>query len=328
MKIRAHLFVLCSLLLVSLQQAEASCGSTSCSINTNWDEHSTPQPGFSMDLRHSYSRADQLRSGSNKVAADTTFAGEVENLRTINKLTTLSLDYSHDEHWGLLLNVPYVVRDHNHNLGPYDAAGNPAGYESFNAQSLGDLRAVARYRWEMDGAANSGAGIKLGFKLNTGRRDFTLDTGALPNEVTLQPGNGSTDLILGAFWNQATPGDAVSWFAQGALQNSIRALDAFRPGNQANLDLGMRYAVNRAWSLLLQLNGQWNAPDTGSAAALTPAGDISSGGRSYSLTPGITYAVVPGTNLYGLVQLPLYQYVNGEQLTAGRSLTIGVNHRF
>jgi hypothetical protein len=37
---------------------------------------------------------------------------------------------------------------------------------------------------------------------------------------------------------------------------------------------------------------------------------------------------LPGTNVYGLLQLPLYQYVNGEQLTASKSVTIGINHRY
>ena len=77
----------------------ASCGSsTACSINTDWSEHGITHPGWSADLRYSYSSADTLRSGSNKIVADptaTTYNGiEAENLRTINQLLTASLDYS------------------------------------------------------------------------------------------------------------------------------------------------------------------------------------------------------------------------------------------
>lgn len=307
--------------------AHASCGSTACSINTNWDEHGAGRPGMSLDLRESYSRADQLRSGSSRIAADTTNNGEVENLRTINRIVTLSADYTADEHWGFATSIPYVNRDHNHNIGPY-TGGIAASYESFHAQALGDIKVVGRYRWTLSEADHSGAGIKLGLKLNTGRRDFTLDTGVKPSEVTLQPGNGSTDLILGAFWNQATPGNTLSWFAQGTLQNSIKHDAAFRPGNQANLDAGTRYALSSGLSGLLQLNMQWSAIDSGTSAALTAAGEPSSGGRSVSIAPGLIYAVMTGTNLYALVQLPLYQYVNGEQLTASKSVTVGINYRF
>ncbi len=313
--------------ILSASTAHASCGSTACAINTNWDEHSVSRPGLSIDLREFYSRADQLRSGSSKIAADTANNGEVENLRTINRITTLSADYTADEHWGVVTSIPYVTRDHNHNLGPYTGSV-PAGYESFNAKALGDIKIVGRYRWTLNEAEHSGAGIKFGLKLNTGRRDFTLDTGVRPNEVTLQPGNGSTDLILGAFWNQVTPGNALSWFAQGSLQSSVRHDAEFRPGNQINLDAGTRYAFGRDLSGLLQLNAQWNATDSGASAALTAAGDPSSGGRFVALTPGLIYAIATGTNLYGLLQLPLYQYVNGEQLTASKSVTVGINHRF
>lgn len=313
--------------ILSASGAYASCGSTACSINTNWDEHSASKPGLSIDLREFYSRADQLRSGSSRITADTTNIGEVENLRTINKITTLSADYTADEHWGVMTSIPYVTRDHNHNLGPYTGTV-PAGYESFYAQSLGDIKIVGRYRWTLNEAEHSEVGFKLGLKLNTGRRDFTLNTGVKPNEVTLQPGNGSTDLILGAFWNQATPGNALSWFAQGTLQSSVKHDEAFRPGNQINVDAGTRYAFSRNLSGLLQLNAQWNATDSGANAALTAALDPSSGGRYVALTPGLIYAVTVGTNLYGLLQVPLYQYVNGEQLTASKSVTVGINHRF
>ncbi|TAJ79575.1 MAG: hypothetical protein EPO42_05590 [Gallionellaceae bacterium] len=320
---------LCGIIVTS--NTYASCGSTACAINTNWDEHSASKPGLSMDLRYSYSQADQLRSGSSKIAADTTFAGEVENLRTLNKIVAAGIDYTHDAHWGLALSIPYVAREHSHNLGPYTGAA-PAGNESFTANALGDIKLVGRYRWALNDAEHTGVGIKFGLKLNTGRQDFqmvdNLGASKLPGEVTLQPGNGSTDLIAGVFWQQANPGSALSWFAQGMAQSAIKNKTEFKPGNQFNLDGGMRYAVNNSLSGLLQLNAQWNDADSGISAALTASGTPSSGGKSYSLTPGLSYTIVPGTNVYGLVQLPLYQYVNGEQLTASNSVTAGINHRF
>ena len=320
---------LCGIFVTS--NTYASCGSTACSINTNWDEHSTGKPGWSVDLRYNYSNADQLRSGGNKITADPTdpalpAGAEVENLRTINKIVTAGLDYTHDEHWGMALSVPYISRDHRHSL----ADTNPAlvGSEGFTANALGDIKAVGRYRWSLDGASGSGMGIKFGFKLNTGKSDFLLSSGELPNEVTLQPGNGSTDLIVGVFWQKASPGNALSWFAQGISQSAVQNKAEFKPGDQLNLDGGARYAFTASLSGLLQLNAQWNATDSGTSAALTEAGDASSGGNSVSLTPGLSYAIVPGTNVYGLVQVPLSQHVNGEQLTANSSATVGINHRF
>ena len=87
----ANIFGLIALL--GYASAQASCGTMTCSINTNWDEHGKSQPGWSADLRYSYSRSDTLRSGSKKIAADTD-GDEVENLRSINQLITTSLDYT------------------------------------------------------------------------------------------------------------------------------------------------------------------------------------------------------------------------------------------
>jgi len=305
----------------------ASCGSTACSINTNWDEHSASQPGLTIDLRVSTSTADVLRSGSNKINADTTNQGEVENLSTVNTIVTAGIDYTVDEHWGVALNVPYISRTHSHNLGPYN--GNVSlGTETFDAKALGDIKAVARYRWTLN--EDNGVGVKLGVKLNTGRKYFTLNTGALPNEVTLQPGNGSTDLIVGAFWQNAGRGSALSWFAQGLWQQSIANDPLFKPGYQLNIDLGARYAINRTLSGLLQINGQLNGQDSGVNAAADASGvpGTSTGVKIISITPGVSLAVSPDTNVYALMQLPIYQFVNGEQLTSNLGLTAGVNHRF
>jgi len=307
-------------------QAQASCGTTSCSVNTDWNEQVSSISGWRADFRYSYSRADTLRSGSNKIVADPTAAPyntgiETENLRTINQLVTASLDYTHDEHWGVMLQLPYVMRDHTHSIGNVDPA--LVTTESFTANAPGDIKMVGRYRWDTGMDSHSGMGIKFGLKLNSGRKDFLMNTGALPGEATLQPGNGSTDLILGAFWTQSTPGGASNWFAQGTMQNSIASGAQFRPGNQANFDLGTRYAFNNALSGLLQLNLQWNDADTGSAAALA-----SSGMKTVALTPGLSYAFSPATQLYGLIQVPVYQYVNGEQLTANYSVSVGISQHF
>lgn len=312
--------------LFNFTTAQASCGSTVCSINTNWDEHGLSQPGWSADLRYSYSRADALRSGSHKIAADTN-AVEVENLRTINKMVAASLDYTFDENWGVMLHLPFIIRDHAHNSGPYTGNAS-AGYENFNASGWGDAKVTGRYSWSLAETGHSEMGVKFGLKLPTGKKNFEWAAGGVPDEVTLQPGNGSTDLILGTFWHQAAHGSDWSWFAQGTLQDSIKSSATLTPGNQINLDGGTRYALSSKLSALLQLNAQWNGSDSGSSAALTTAGTASSGGKSLALTPGLSYAATSRAQLYGLLQLPLYQYVNGEQLTADASASVGISYRF
>jgi hypothetical protein len=47
-----------------------------------------------------------------------------------------------------------------------------------------------------------------------------------------------------------------------------------------------------------------------------------------ALAPGVTYAFTPAVQAYGFVQLPIYQYVNGVQLTAKWSGTVGFSAQF
>jgi hypothetical protein len=45
------------------------------------------------------------------------------------------------------------------------------------------------------------------------------------------------------------------------------------------------------------------------------------------LSPDASYALTTYVQLYGFVQLPLYQYVNGTQLTADWSAVAGIGVR-
>ena len=75
-------------------------------------------------------------------------------------------------------------------------------------------------------------------------------------------------------------------------------------------------------SALLQLNAHIKGRDRGAEAE-----PDDSGGRFVSLSPGLGYAVNRHLRIYGFVQMPVYQHVNGVQLTADRSLVAGINYR-
>jgi hypothetical protein len=46
------------------------------------------------------------------------------------------------------------------------------------------------------------------------------------------------------------------------------------------------------------------------------------------VSPGVSWNLSKATQLYAFVQLPIYQSVNGVQLTASRSFLAGVSSRF
>ena len=53
-----------------------------------------------------------------------------------------------------------------------------------------------------------------------------------------------------------------------------------------------------------------------------------SGGRSWFLSPGLSYAVTRDVRFYGFVQVPVYQYINGVQLGTRTGAVLGLNARF
>ena len=87
--------------------------------------------------------------------------------------------------------------------------------------------------------------------------------------------------------------------------------------------LGYRYEATESIGLMIQLNALYRAKDSGLQAE-----PDDTGGRFLFVSPGISYAVTKTTQLYAFLQKPLYQHVNGVQLTADWSGVFGVSARF
>jgi len=308
----------------------ASCGSSFCAVNTHWDTQGlVNDDGLRIDLRYSYAKADIPRVGSAKVAkplpTDPSLSGaEVENMRTINQTLTMDLDYAINHQWNIAVGLPWLMRDHAHQIG--DPSLTIVEQKSFSA--LGDIRVVGNYKLDSD--HHAGSGVRLGLKLPTGSTNLEMVPGT-PLESSLQPGSGSTDAILGAYYHQDVADSVWGWFVSGQMQTALKTRNDYRPGNDVTLDAGAHYELSPALTALLQLNAQFKGRDGG----LNPGANPHSGGRSLNLSPGLSFAVAPRTKLYGFVQLPLYQYANPDparspygQLTASWSASVGVSQTF
>ncbi len=167
---------------------------------------------------------------------------------------------------------------------------------------------------------NASSGILFGVKLPTGIHSKENDAGEAA-ERGLQPGSGTTDLILGGF-HRWLIGDNDA-FAQARWQHALQAHARFLPGDRISLDLGYRHGVTRRLAALMQLNVVHRGHDSGENAEAAE-----SGGDALYLAPGVSYEVSRSARVYGLLQLPLWQRVNGVQITADRALTIGVTTKF
>ncbi len=299
--------------------ADASCGSAFCNLNTDWDIQSVSvKQGVRLDLRAEYIKQDALRHGTHQTQP-AGVVDEHDEVRTINRNYLATVDWNINEDWGITFKLPFISRSHEHifNLDNVLCGFYPE-LEQWNFSGIGDIQTTARYRFYHDERSN--AGVRFGLKLPTGDIREKNSAGEQA-ERSLQPGTGSVDTILGAYYNYHEGN--IGWFAQGAWQQAINERDHFKPGYKVNADLGVSYSATPDLSLMLQLNLQHKSNDTGSNAEPTE-----SGGHSLGLSPGISYRITDNTHVYGFVQTPIYQFVRGTQLTSDWSAAVGVSTSF
>jgi hypothetical protein len=219
--------------------------------------------------------------------------------------------------WGLTLSAPIGQRDHLHVHNHKGAKIN----QQWNFTELGDVRAVGRYQFAAvgDPLNPSTSGVTFGLKLPTGRITVANADGDRA-ERSLQPGSGTTDAIVGAYYHQRLGASNASWFAQAQYQHALNSRSGFRPGAQLGADLGYRKGLGDKFGVQVQLNFVHKRADSGSEAE--PA---DSGGRYVFVSPGLSYAITDNMQLYGYCQHPLYRHVNGVQLSANRALLVGLS---
>lgn len=301
-----------------LPTAQASCGSAVCSINTNIETQGRLATGETrVGLRFEFIDQDQPRAGRHKVGV-----GEIrrhdDEVRTINRNYFASVDHSLTPSWDLSIQAPLFSRTHDHIHNHHGDAIT----EQWSFSELGDVRVLARHHFSGAHAGTHSSGLNLGLKLPTGGIDVENDDGEQA-ERSLQPGTGSTDALLGFFYNDQLVANKSSWFVSTLWQQPLAERDDYRPGTRLSLDVGLRYAASPQIDLHLQLNTQFRARDRGANAE-----PEDTGGTFINLSPGVSYAFAPDTEAYLYVQQPLYQRVNGVQLTEDWSAVVGVSRRF
>lgn len=182
------------------------------------------------------------------------------------------------------------------------------GVETFKHAALGDVRLMATYTGL---AKDMSLGLIAGVKLPTGDHsyaNFDPDT-----EIS----TGSTDLLLGAYKQGALNrnGD-IQYFVQGVWDKPVDWRATYRPGEELDTAIGVSWS---GWSLaggklrvapVVQMIGSVRARDHGSDGHPTD-----SGYERAVLAPGIELQSGPW-RLFTDIGVPVYQRVNGDQLTS------------
>ncbi len=308
----------CILLAYKTISSALACSSCGCSLTSDWvNAGLTAQPGLKLDLRYDYVPQTDLRSGGNRLDHTAiTFPNDQEIQRkTYNHYITLGADYSPNQTWGFNIQVQFSHHPHT-TIAPGDS-----DISASRSGGLGDIRAIGRFQ----GFGGSGiTGISFGVKLPTGSFRDVFKSGPQAGGALdrgLQAGSGTVDVLLGAYHFGQLAGH-YDYFIQGQGQIPLNSRRQYRAGVAGTASIGMNYTGWGAIKPQLQINTHIAAKDSG-----LESDRDNSGGTQIYLSPGASLRLSDQLTLFSFVQLPLYQYVAGYQLTPKWTLSVGLQSR-
>jgi hypothetical protein len=260
---------------------------------------------------------------------------------TRNQTVKFSLDYGVTSRLTVGVLLPFLDRLHQHRAHEEEeVAGSPDGTEIVDVterwryQEFGDMQVTGRYLLLQPATPLRPAlSLILGAKLPTGRTGVSNGEGERA-ELTLQPGNGSWDGIIGLSYvqnfsvstlRQETALAPVFATALGRFPVGVGKF-GYEPGGELFLNVGLAYPLMRKLDVLGQINFHYRDRD---AVGHAPGVEQADTGRETLFhSPGIRYHLTDNLALYTFMQFAVYRRVNGIQLTSDWNLTSGISYRF
>lgn len=300
-------------------RANASCGSEHCPIDLGmlWE-----QSRLSFDLSQQYIDQNQPRVGTHDAAVGA-IPGEENEVRTVSRVTTARVMYQPGGNWSVVASLPFVSRYHEH---IHDEAGTPE-LQRWNYTGIGDMEGQVSRIFTRGGEGAARYHVTGGIKAPTGVRHVEEFDGHEP-EPPARPGNGAWGAIagVGAQWSLTTK---MLGGAYGAIPVRLSLMghanghgtERYRVGSELQSNLGVSYPVARSFELLLSGDFRVRAKDD---PGDTDADAGHTGGTWAFVSPGIRVSAAK-TAFYGVVQLPVYQRVNGINLVSDFNLYLGVS---
>ncbi len=272
------------------------CGCVKVCVD-NLADRPTAQAGtFTLDLRYDYINQNERSSG-----AATDWVATHRNLVATIETQLLGKTVS--------ITVPRIDRT-------LEVDGDTA-----KVVGLGDITITTRDTWE-------GYTVSVGLKLPTGKDNLSIifpthylqpqpvgsTVGSdlawrlLFSRRYLQPGTGSTDLLLGIRKDFGLPTDSLSEFVQIQGQVAVVSDAYFRPGSTLSLNAGLRYKFTESLALSLQgtLLRQYRDKNIQGTVDVAYAEDAESAGLQQIITAGISYKFNATTNAYVFYSDPLH----------------------
>ncbi len=319
-------FALAGLLASVAPMPGFACATCGCTLSADAAMGYSISAGWRLNVEYDNIHQDELHSGTHQVSG-VPDGNELEH-DTLSRYMTVGVSFNPNSSWNIDLRLPYVVRTHS-TYGDYDSTQPLPELSGSRSSSMGDIKLVASYQGLLP---THNLGLQLGVKLPTGQYGTAVNfnsgpSAGTPLDASLQPGTGSTDVIVGAYYYRAISQD-FDMFANGQFQGAVlHRMDQpgndFRPGNFATLSVGVRYEANPHWVPQLQVNLSRKEADQGALADTE-----NTAGTVVYLSPGVTVRVLHNLHAFGFVQVPVYSKLEGYQLFPRWTASVGASYAF
>jgi hypothetical protein len=306
----------------------ASCGGANCFLVTGTQEGVAEAGKIAVDLSYRFIPMDTPHSGSHKTDVSinpaisfdtgTIVPGAHQELRTDNELVQLDVAMGVSERTSVAVSLP-IVNNRRHEHLDLDAGG------VFSAQTysgFGDIRIMLRHAHlrQLRHQFVGGIGVKTPsgvYKLRDAEGEIS--------EPGVQPGTGSWDPIVTAYYAYQIRPHALDWFVSGSWQYATENRLDYRFGDTRILNTGFNDRVSvggRDVVLSVQLNAR-NAPRD----ELLGVDVSTTGGTFIYLTPGVRIETGEATGFYAHLQIPVYQRANETNLVPSYAFILGFSHQ-
>lgn len=291
---------------LALGSATSSASACACGCGVFEVGASMLPTGDKADLFLRYDFLDQSENWSGTSGAP---AAGNDDKRITTNFFTLGGQYRFADDWSAMAEVPVWDRR-------FRTEGDE-GPGTFRHAALGDVRLMVNYSGLSSGASTTG--ITLGVKLPTG------DTGYSHFDWDVSIGSGATDALVGLYHAGPLSHDGrFAWYAQAMWDKPLATRAVYKPGGEIDGALGLYYAGFATGSVgitpMLQTLFASRSRDGG------PEADPQNTGYTrVLLAPGIEFTFGQWS-VYGDVEFPVYQDVNGDQLVAHQQFKLVLSY--
>lgn len=263
-----------------------------------------------------------LGAGFVSTSLNTTYDGRNEIPDPLNRTSSVSsfnleLEYGLSEKVSVLVSGAYLIK--NRETTVRSNIDNSKEVIDFEGKGIGDVIILGKYEIITPTIlAPVGLTFGGGVKLPVGSFSQEVDGSRLA--IDLQPGTGSTDVLLwGNFYKGFQP-VSLAMFITTLYRYAGSNLDGYRFGDELIVSIGSEYYITDFLTFSLSARGRFSNEDFWGGRFLP-----STGGTYYDLLPALIYT----EGLYNLkvfYQTPFYRNVQGIQLTS--SSVVGVELLF